>query len=196
LERRETALPGVWELRSRIFHDARGFFLETYDRRKFAEMGIRDSFVQDDYSCSSKGTLRGLHYQIRHPQAKLCRVVGGEAFDVAVDIRVGPPYFGKWAGVLLRAEDQNQVYIPAGFAHGFLALRDNVQFVYKCSEFYDPPTRAAYFGAIRISAFPGASCIRSCRRMTQNWASFRTSRWTRSRDTKKHRESRGLGLSL
>ena len=138
LERRGTTLPGVWELRPRIFRDLRGFFLETYHRREFAEIGICDSFVQDSFSFSTKATLRGLHYQLNHPQAKLCRVVGGEALDVAVDVRVGSPHFGKWTSILLSAKDQNQSYIPAGFAHGFFALTDNVQFLYKCSDFYDP----------------------------------------------------------
>jgi dTDP-4-dehydrorhamnose 3,5-epimerase len=133
----ETSLPGVWELRPRIFRDVRGFFLETYHNTTFAELGIRDSFVQDNHSCSRKGTLRGLHYQLRHPQAKLCRVVEGEALDVAVDIRLGSPHFGKWTSVLLSARDQNQIYIPVGIAHGFLALTDPVQFLYKCSDFYD-----------------------------------------------------------
>jgi dTDP-4-dehydrorhamnose 3,5-epimerase len=137
-ERIETSLPGVWELRPRIFRDARGFFLETYHSTAFAEMGIRDSFVQDNHSCSRKGTLRGLHYQLRRPQAKLCRVVEGEALDVAVDIRLSSPHFGKWASVHLSAGDQNQIYIPAEFAHGFLALTDRVQLLYKCSDFYNP----------------------------------------------------------
>jgi dTDP-4-dehydrorhamnose 3,5-epimerase len=137
LQRIETTLPGVWELRPKVLHDARGFFLETYHRGKFADCGITDSFVQDNHSRSAKGTLRGFHYQLRHPQAKLCRVVEGEALDVAVDIRVGSPHFGKWASVLLSAKDQNQIYVPAGFAHGFLALTETVQFLYKCSDFYD-----------------------------------------------------------
>jgi dTDP-4-dehydrorhamnose 3,5-epimerase len=137
LQRIETALPGVWELRPKVLHDARGFFLETYHRGKFADCGITDSFVQDNHSRSAKGTLRGFHYQLRHPQAKLCRVVEGEALDVAVDIRVRSPHFGKWASVLLSAKDQNQIYVPAGFAHGFLALTETVQFLYKCSDFYD-----------------------------------------------------------
>jgi dTDP-4-dehydrorhamnose 3,5-epimerase len=118
-------------------HDARGFFMETYQQSKFIEMGITDSFVQDNHSQSTRGTLRGMHYQLHHPQAKLCRVIEGEAFDVAVDIRVGSPYFGKWAGVLLSAKIHNQIYIPAGFAHGYLALTETVQFLYKCSDFYD-----------------------------------------------------------
>jgi len=134
----DTSLPGVCELRPRILSDARGFFLETYHSTAFADLGIRDSFVQDNHSWSQKGTLRGLHYQLRHPQAKLCRVVEGEALDVAVDIRPGSPHFGKWASVHLSARDQNQIYIPVGFAHGLLALTDPVQLLYKCGDFYDP----------------------------------------------------------
>jgi len=137
-ERRETSLPGVLELRPKILHDRRGFFLETYHRAKFAKLGIGNHFVQDNHSLSVRGTLRGLHYQLRHPQAKLCRVVEGEALDVAVDIRLGSPTFGKWTSVLLSAKEQNQIFVPVGFAHGFLALTDTVQFLYKCSDFYDP----------------------------------------------------------
>lgn len=138
MKRFETALPGVCELRPKVFQDARGFFMETYHRREFSALGIPDIFVQDNHSRSSKGTLRGLHFQLHHPQAKLCRVVEGEALDVAVDIRVGSPYFGKWASVVLSAKSHNQIYIPVGFAHGFLALSETVQFLYKCSDFYDP----------------------------------------------------------
>lgn len=112
--------------------------METYQQKKFAALGIYDSFVQDNHSCSAKGTLRGLHYQWPHPQAKLCRVIEGEALDVAVDIRAGSPNFGKWTSVVLSAKTQNQIYIPGGFAHGFLALTETVQFLYKCSDFYDP----------------------------------------------------------
>ncbi len=137
LQRIETDLPGVYELRARVFRDPRGFFMETYHREKFKSLGIHDTFVQDNHSSSSKGTLRGLHYQLRHPQAKLCRVIEGEAYDVALDIRVGSPTFGKWTGVLLSAEEQNLIYVPAGFAHGFVALSKTVQFLYKCSDFYD-----------------------------------------------------------
>jgi dTDP-4-dehydrorhamnose 3,5-epimerase len=128
----------VWEFQPDVFRDARGFFMETYNQRKFTALGIPISFVQDNHSCSSKGTLRGLHYQLHHPQAKLCRVIEGEAWDVAVDVRVGSPHFGKWASVLLSSKAQNQIYIPAGFAHGFLALSETVQFLYKCSDFFDP----------------------------------------------------------
>ena len=138
MEQRETSLPGVCELRPKVFRDARGFFLEAYHRERFVDVGITDSFVQDNHSRSVKGTLRGLHYQLLHLQAKLCRVVEGEALDVAVDIRLGSPHFGKWTSVLLSAKEHNQIYIPGGFAHGFLALTDSVQFLYKCSDFYDP----------------------------------------------------------
>ena len=137
MQRLDTSLPGVWEIRPDILRDPRGFFVETYHRAKFAELGVMDAFVQDNHSCSGKGTLRGLHYQLRHAQAKLCRVVEGEALDVALDIRLGSPHFGKWTVVILSAEKQNQLYVPAGFAHGFLALTEKVQFQYKCSEFYD-----------------------------------------------------------
>jgi dTDP-4-dehydrorhamnose 3,5-epimerase len=138
MQRLETSLPGVYELRPRVYRDARGFFMETYHRQHFNEHGIVDFFVQDNHSRSARGTLRGLHYQLCHPQAKLCRVIEGEAFDVAVDIRLGSPHFGKWTSVILSDKAHNQLYVPAGFAHGFLALSDAVQFLYKCSDFYDP----------------------------------------------------------
>jgi dTDP-4-dehydrorhamnose 3,5-epimerase len=138
VQRIETSLPGVYELRPQICRDARGFFMETYNRAEFAKLGIPEMFVQDNHSRSVKHTLRGLHYQMHHPQAKLCRVVEGEALDISVDIRIGSPHFGKWTSVLLLANDYNQIFIPAGFAHGFLALTETVQFLYKCSDFYDP----------------------------------------------------------
>jgi dTDP-4-dehydrorhamnose 3,5-epimerase len=137
LERFETSLPGVCELRPRIFRDARGFFMETYHSANFAGVGITEVFVQDNHSQSSIRTLRGLHYQLNRPQAKLCRVVEGEALDVAVDIRVGSPTFGRWTSVLLSAQQHNQIYVPRGFAHGFVALTDRIQLLYKCSDFYD-----------------------------------------------------------
>lgn len=138
VQRIETNLPGVLEIRPQVFRDARGFLVETYHRERFASLGITDWFVQDNQSCSKKGTLRGLHYQWPHSQAKLCRVVEGAALDVAVDIRLGSPHFGKWTSVHLSAAENNQIYIPAGFAHGFVALSDSVQFLYKCSDVYDP----------------------------------------------------------
>lgn len=138
VQRIETSLPGVCELRPKVIRDTRGFFMETYHRTKFAEMGITDAFVQDNHAASSRGALRGFHYQLHRPQAKLCRLVEGEALDVAVDIRLGSPHFGKWTSVLLSAKDQNQIYVPVGFAHGYLSLSEKVQFLYKCSDFYDP----------------------------------------------------------
>lgn len=138
VQRIETPLSGVIELRPPVHGDGRGFFLETYHRAKFEELGIRNDFVQDNHSLSVKGTLRGLHYQLRQAQAKLCRVVEGEVFDVAVDIRANSPNFGKWTSVILSAELKNELYIPAGFAHGFLALTERVQFLYKCSDYYNP----------------------------------------------------------
>ncbi len=134
----ETSLPGVVELRPTVFSDRRSFFLETYHQAKLAALGIRDHFVQDDHSSSARGTLRGLHYQLRHPQAKICRVVQGAALDIVADIRVGSPSFGEWITVRLCAEEQNQIVVLKGLAHGFLALTDNVQFLHKCSDFYDP----------------------------------------------------------
>ena len=138
LQKLSTSLPDVWELQPKAIRDARGFFLETYHLQKFTALGIPDVFVQDNHSRSSRGTLRGLHYQLLRPQAKLCRVIEGEVLDVAVDIRLGSPTFGKWTSVLLSAERHNQIFIPRGFAHGFVALSDSVQFLYKCSDVYDP----------------------------------------------------------
>jgi len=134
----ETALPGVCLLEPRVLEDTRGFFLESYHEGKLAALGITDRFVQDNHSCSRKHVLRGLHYQFRRPQAKLCRVVEGEALDVALDIRLGSPHFGKWVSAVLSAKTRKLIYIPPGFAHGFLVLSDSVQFLYKCSDFYDP----------------------------------------------------------
>ena len=138
MERIETSLPGVYEFRPVVHRDARGFFLEAYHRANLAHLGITDTFVQDNHSLSVRGILRGLHYQLHHPQAKLCRVIEGEALDVVVDIRVGSPHFGKWTSVRLSAVEQNLIYVPAGFAHGFLTLTNTVQFLYKCSDYYAP----------------------------------------------------------
>jgi dTDP-4-dehydrorhamnose 3,5-epimerase len=125
-------------LKPKVFRDGRGFFAETYHQGKFVELGITAAFVQDNHSCSARGTLRGLHYQLRRPQAKLCRVIRGEVFDVAVDVRRGSPTFGRWVGCLLSAAEMNQIFIPAGFAHGFAVLSESAEFLYKCTDFYDP----------------------------------------------------------
>jgi dTDP-4-dehydrorhamnose 3,5-epimerase len=136
ITRKETSLAGVVELQPKVFRDSRGFFIETFRRDDFVNLGITEAFVQDNQSFSRKGVLRGLHYQLRSAQAKLCRVVEGAALDIAVDIRVGSPNFGKWTSVLLSSEAQNQIYVPKGFAHGFVALTDSVHFLYKCSDYY------------------------------------------------------------
>ena len=137
MKRLATGLPDVWLLAPDAAQDARGYLLETYQQREFADLGIRESFVQDNQSGSRRGTLRGLHYQLRRPQAKLCRVVAGEVLDVVVDIRRGSPTFGKHTATILSAENRRQIYIPAGFAHGFLVLSEWADFFYKCSDYYD-----------------------------------------------------------
>lgn len=133
-----TSLPEVHLIEPRIFGDERGFFMETYSARAFAEMGITRPFVQDNHSLSRKGTLRGLHYQLKNPQAKLCRVVRGAVWDVAVDIRRGSPTFGSHVATLLSAENKRSIYVPRGFAHGFVVLSDEAEFLYKCDDFYAP----------------------------------------------------------
>lgn len=134
---RETQLPGVLVIEPRVFEDARGWFMETYHGPRLAEAGIDLPFVQDNHSFSREGVLRGLHYQIKCPQGKLVRVVRGAIFDVAVDLRRNSATFRKWFGTTLSAEDRQQVYIPPGFAHGFLALSD-AEVTYKCTDIYRP----------------------------------------------------------
>jgi dTDP-4-dehydrorhamnose 3,5-epimerase len=133
-----TSLPGVLLIETDVFHDNRGFFMETFHKRKYAEIGIKATFVQDNLSRSKKGVLRGLHYQLRYPQAKLVYVISGEIFDVVVDIRKGSPTFGRWEGVILSSENRRQIYIPEGFAHGFCVLSESADVVYKCTDFYMP----------------------------------------------------------
>jgi len=139
----ETTLPGVKLLEPRVFTDARGFFLESWNARTFAAAGIDAAFVQDNHSRSAKGVLRGLHYQIQSPQGKLVRVVAGAVFDVAVDLRKSSRTFGCWAGFELSAENRRQVWIPAGFAHGFLSLREGTEVIYKCTDFYSAQAERA-----------------------------------------------------
>jgi dTDP-4-dehydrorhamnose 3,5-epimerase len=134
----KTTLPGVLIIEPRVFGDERGFFLETYHEQRYQEAGIADRFVQDNHSRSSKGILRGLHYQLKNPQGKLVRVTSGEVFDVALDIRHGSPTFGQWQGVTLTGENYRQFYVPPGFAHGFVVLSESADFLYKCTDFYDP----------------------------------------------------------
>jgi dTDP-4-dehydrorhamnose 3,5-epimerase len=131
-------LPGMLLLEPRVFSDARGFFLESYNRRAFAQAGITAEFVQDNHSRSARNVLRGLHYQLRQPQGKLVRVVAGEVFDVAVDLRRSSAAFGRWAGFHLSAENKRMLWIPPGFAHGFLSLSDSAEVLYKATDFYVP----------------------------------------------------------
>lgn len=134
----EASLAGVKVVDVRAFGDARGSFMETYRRPDFVAAGIDCVFVQDNQSFSVKGVLRGLHYQIAHPQAKLVRVSRGEVFDVCVDLREDSPTYGKWEGMVLSAENRRQVFIPRGFAHGFLVLSDEAVFCYRCDDIYHP----------------------------------------------------------
>jgi len=129
---------GVIVIEPRVFEDNRGFFLETYQEKKFEEAGIPTWFPQDNHSGSKKNVLRGLHYQIQHPQGKLVRVIAGELYDVAVDLRAASPTFGRWFGILLSAENKTQLWIPPGFAHGFYVLSDWSEVVYKTTDYYHP----------------------------------------------------------
>lgn len=135
----ETDIPDVKLLKPKKFGDERGFFLESYNQKTFRDLvGVSVDFVQDNHSRSSKGVLRGLHYQIKQPQGKLVRVTQGQVFDVAVDMRRNSPFFGKWTGAILTAEGQEQFWVPAGFAHGFVVLSDSADFMYKTTDYYAP----------------------------------------------------------
>lgn len=133
-----TTIPDVILIEPRVFGDARGFFMETYQANAFAEAGIPQAFVQDNLSGSQQGILRGLHYQIRHSQGKLVRVAVGDVYDVAVDIRRSSPTFGQWVGMVLSAENKRQLWVPAGFAHGFYVMSEWAEFSYKVTDFYAP----------------------------------------------------------
>ncbi len=133
-----TSLPEVKIIEPDVFGDNRGYFMETYHRRKYSRSGVLPEFVQDNLSFSRRGTLRGLHYQLPHAQAKLVQVLQGEVFDVAVDIRRGSPHFGRWTAVRLSEENKRQLFVPPGFAHGFAVLSETALFLYKCSDFYHP----------------------------------------------------------
>jgi len=136
----DTPLPGVTLIEPRVFGDARGFFLESWNAKGFADAGLDLAFVQDNHSRSARGVLRGLHYQLTNPQGKLVRVTHGAVFDVAVDIRRSSPHFGRWVGYELSAENHRMLWIPPGFAHGFLVLSETADFLYKCTSLYDPPS--------------------------------------------------------
>jgi dTDP-4-dehydrorhamnose 3,5-epimerase len=135
----KTDLPDVLVIEPKVFGDDRGFFFESYNEKKWQEVtGLKTRFVQDNHSRSGKGVLRGLHYQVRQPQGKLVRCVSGEVFDVAVDLRKRSPTFGKWDGAFLTAENKRQMWVPEGFAHGFLVLSDVAEFLYKTTDYYAP----------------------------------------------------------
>jgi dTDP-4-dehydrorhamnose 3,5-epimerase len=139
MEVRPTAIPDVVVVEPRVFGDARGYFFESFNRRELeAKLGRALDFVQDNHSMSSRGVLRGLHYQLPHPQGKLVRVVRGEVFDVAVDLRRGSPTFGRWTAERLSAENRRELWIPEGFAHGFLVLSEQAEFLYKTTDYYTP----------------------------------------------------------
>ena len=134
----DTSIEGVKVVDVKLYGDARGGFMETYREENFVAGGIDASFVQDNQSSSVQGVLRGLHFQIEHPQAKLVRVISGTVFDVAVDLREGSPTWGQWEGVVLSAENRRQFFVPRGFAHGFLVLSETAEFCYKCDDIYHP----------------------------------------------------------
>lgn len=134
----KTAIDGVYIITPKVFGDSRGYFMETYSDQDFKNAGLDYTFVQDNQSSSTKGVLRGLHFQKTHPQAKLVRVLKGEVFDVAVDLRAGSKTYGQYVGVILSETNKKQLLIPRGFAHGFLVLSDTAEFAYKCDEFYHP----------------------------------------------------------
>jgi dTDP-4-dehydrorhamnose 3,5-epimerase len=138
-----TDLPEVVLIRPKVFGDARGYFMESWEERKFAAGGLELKFIQDNHSHSARHILRGLHYQIQHPQGKLVRVVTGTVYDVAVDIRRGSPTFGKWVGVELSAENHHMLWVPPGFAHGYLVLSESADFLYKVTDVWSPPHERA-----------------------------------------------------
>lgn len=138
MEKIATAIADVFMIAPRVFGDERGFFLESYNRKSMSALGIDFEFVQDNHSRSAKGVLRGLHYQIKQPQGKLVRVVAGEIYDVAVDMRRASPTFGKWAGMILSAENKRMAWVPPGFAHGFYVISDSAEVLYKATDYYAP----------------------------------------------------------
>ncbi len=143
----KTDIEDLYIIEPKVFGDNRGYFMETYNYNDFKAAGLDMAFVQDNQSRSKKGVLRGLHFQKKNPQGKLVRVIEGEVYDVAVDIRPGSKTYGKWHGVLLSKENKRQFYVPEGFAHGFLVLSDVAEFVYKCTRFYDPTDEGALYYA-------------------------------------------------
>jgi dTDP-4-dehydrorhamnose 3,5-epimerase len=145
LKKISTKLEGLIIIQSKAFSDERGFFLESYNRQEFSKIGIHDEFVQDNISHSAKGVIRGLHFQVKHPQGKLVRVLKGKIFDVVVDIRVGSPSYGDYLGIELSENGDEMLYVPVGFAHGFLSLEENTDVMYKVTDYYAPQYDAGIF---------------------------------------------------
>lgn len=139
----ETNLPGVLIVEPKVFGDSRGFFMETYNEERYRAAGIDHGFVQDNHSRSRRGVLRGLHFQLEQTQGKLVWVKRGQVYDVAVDVRRGSPNFGQWTGVVLDDENHRQLWVPPGFAHGFVVLSEEADFVYKCTDYYHPPSEVS-----------------------------------------------------
>ena len=135
---KETKIKGVYIIEPQVFGDNRGYFMETYRKEEFDKAGLKYNFVQDNQSKSKKGVLRGLHYQKKYPQAKLVRVISGEVFDVAIDLRKDSPTYGQWVGEILSSENKKMLMVPRGFAHGFMVLSETAEFIYKCDEVYHP----------------------------------------------------------
>ena len=135
---KETKIKGVYIIEPQVFGDNRGYFMETYRKEEFDKAGLKYNFVQDNQSKSKKGVLRGLHYQRKYPQAKLVRVISGEVFDVAIDLRKDSPTYGQWVGEILSSENKKMLMVPRGFAHGFMVLSETAEFIYKCDEVYHP----------------------------------------------------------
>ena len=140
----ETEIQGLYIIEQKVFEDDRGYFMETYNKKAFIEAGLDLEFVQDNQSKSKSGVLRGLHFQKSHPQGKLVRIIKGEVFDVAVDLRKHSPTFKKWYGCVLSEKNGKQMYVPEGFAHGFLVLSEEAEFAYKCTDFYHPEDECGY----------------------------------------------------
>lgn len=168
-----TEIEGVYIIEPTIYGDDRGYFMETYNTRFFVDFGINTTFLQDNESCSKKGVLRGLHFQKNKQQAKLVRVTQGEIFDVCVDIRINSPTYGKWIGEILSSQNRKQLYIPKGFAHGFLVLSDMAVLNYKCSDFYDPMDEGGFLWNSFGIKWPncGAELILSSK--DQKWEKFK-----------------------
>ncbi|MBQ4481646.1 MAG: dTDP-4-dehydrorhamnose 3,5-epimerase [Lachnospiraceae bacterium] len=167
-------IEGLMVVTPQVFGDERGYFMETYNYNDFKACGIDAVFVQDNQSSSTKGVLRGLHFQIEHPQDKLVRVVRGEVFDVAVDLRVGSNTYGKWFGTVLSEENKKQFYIPKNFAHGFLVLSDTAEFCYKCTDFYHPGDEGGlpYNDKDIGIKWPGLNTELNINDRDRNWPSF------------------------